>query len=397
MVPSFQLPASSAGRALTGAPALCIVSHQAYGAMTGGRSGAIGGVEWQTSLLAKWFAARGWRVSMLTWDEGGPPEEVIDGVRVIKICRRDAGLPGLRFFHPKWTGLVRAMRAADADVYYQNCGECVTGQMALWCRRSSRPFVFSAASDADCDPHLPELRTRRERVLYRYGLRQADRVIVQTLTQQRRMRECFGRDAVVIPMPCPGPGDGQFQLPSPQTERVLWIGRVRPVKRPDRFLDLAAACPELQFDLVGPLFQDDCCQMIQRRAVTLSNLTVHGPVPRDRLGAVYQRAAVLCCTSDYEGFPNTFLEAWSYGLPIVSTFDPDGLIASRQLGVVVKDVAEMAQAIRALLSSPDRYRQMSENARRYYLQNHTLEVVMPRFEALFREVAAQVRERRAES
>lgn len=380
-------PPSSHIRTPHGAPALCIVSHQAYGAMTGGGTGHIGGVEWQTTLLAKWFATRGWQVSMLTWDEGGPPEEFIDGVRIIKISRQKAGLPGLRFFHPKWTGLIRAMWAANADVYYQNGAECVTGQVALWCRRHRRAFVFSAASDADCDPRLLESRTLRERLLCRYGLRRADHVVVQTLTQQENMRKLFGLDTTVVPMPCPGPSNGDFHPPNLQTNRVLWIGRIARVKRPDRLIEVAASCKGVHFDLVGPLSDDPYSTAIRHRAASVPNVTLHGALPRDRVPEFYRQSALLCCTSEYEGFPNTFLEAWSHGLPIVSTFDPDGLIARRNLGVVVANLAGAGPAILSLLSSPDSYRQVSENARRYYLEHHTFEAVMPRFEELFRSVA----------
>jgi glycosyltransferase involved in cell wall biosynthesis len=99
--------------------------------------------------------------------------------------------------------------------------------------------------------------------------------------------------------------------------------------------------------------------------------------------SLYQQAACLLCTSDFEGFPNTFLEAWSQGLPVVSTFDPDDLIARRELGLVAGDVPGLAVAIRRLLESPDLYRRLSHNARQYYLENHTVEVAMPRFEELF--------------
>jgi glycosyltransferase involved in cell wall biosynthesis len=361
---------------------VCIVSHNAYGAVSGGSSGFIGGVEWQTSLTARWFVQRGYSVSLLTWDEGGPVEEMKAGIRIIKICKQKAGLPGLRFFHPKWTGLIKAMRKADADVYYHNCGECVTGQIAFWCRNNQRRFVFSAASDADCNPALPELVTRRERVFYRYGLKRASQVIVQTLTQQRHLREHFGVGSVVIPMPCPGCPDAEFTVPSPDTRRVVWIGRVCQVKRPDRYLDLAETTPEISFDLVGPFYGDAHGKETQARAPRIQNLTVHGAVPRSGIPEFYRRAALLCCTSEYEGFPNTFLEAWSHGLPIVSTVDPDGVISKRNLGVVVKDVAEMRQAIRGLLATPDRYREIAMNARNYYTENHTMEAVLPRFETV---------------
>lgn len=65
----------------------------------------MGGVESQTTLMADWLSARGHRVGLVTWVDGPPHDEVVDGVRVFKTCRRDEGLPLVRFFHPSWTTL----------------------------------------------------------------------------------------------------------------------------------------------------------------------------------------------------------------------------------------------------------------------------------------------------
>ena len=54
---------------------ICIVSHNGYGAISGGTIGFIGGVERQTSLLARWLVGRGHKVSFLTWDEGAQPRK----------------------------------------------------------------------------------------------------------------------------------------------------------------------------------------------------------------------------------------------------------------------------------------------------------------------------------
>lgn len=371
---------------------VCIVSPFAYGALKGDGRGQIGGVEWQTSLVARWLAARGHRVRLVTWDEGQPDGVEVDGVRVVKLCRREAGLPGLRFLHPRWSSLNAALRRADARVYYQNSAEYVTGQVALWSRRHGRRFVYSVASNMDCEPSLPELRTLRERFLYRYGLRHADRVIVQTRTQQRMLREDFGRRSVMLPMPCPGPGRDDLaprEPPPHGSGRVLWLGRICEVKRPDVLLALADACPEVGFDLVGPAEDSPYGRTIVERARGMSNVVVHGAAPRSKVPELYARAACLCNTSVYEGFPNTFLEAWSHGCPVVSTIDPDGLIADRGLGAVAADVAGLAAAIRGLLSAPDRWRAASANARRYYLENHALDRAMALFEGVLAGVAEE--------
>lgn len=370
---------------------ICIVSPFAYGALAGGSAGHIGGVEGQTALLARWLAGRGHDVSMITWDEGQPDASVKDAVRVFKTCRREEGVPGIRFLVPRWSSLNAALRRADAQLHYQNCGEYVTGQVALWSRIHRRKFVYSVASDADCAPGLPLMRTLRERVLYRYGLRNADRVVVQTRSQKRMLEEGFGVESVVVPMPCPGPGNGEYVPPAPPAGgkgRVLWVGRVDRVKRPDRFLDVAGACPDLEFDLVGPAEDGPYGREILSRAARCLNVRVHGGVPRGEVHRYYRNAACLCSTSDVEGFPNTFLEAWSHGIPVVSTIDPDGLIREKGLGAVARTVPELAGALRETMESETEWAGMSGRARAYFLETHHMPDAMSRMERVLLEVAS---------
>jgi glycosyltransferase involved in cell wall biosynthesis len=358
-----------------------LVAHFAYGALAGRGRGHIGGVEKQTTMFARWLAARGHDVSLLTWDEGQREGEFVDGVRAVPMCAQRDGLPGLRFFHPRWTSLCRALRRVDADVYYQNCGEYVTGQVALWCRLHRRSFVYSAASDADCDPQLPLMPERRVRVLYRLGVRLADRVIVQTARQQRMLEDGFGRDAVVIPLPCARPGSPPRRPSADERRTVVWIGRLCEAKRPDRLLDVAALCPELRFVVVGPPDdRPDYIRAIAARAASLPNVTMHGAADRSAVEALLGASGCLCCTSDHEGFPNTFLEAWSLGRPIVSTWDPDDLIARHGLGIVARDADGIARGLRTLAASDAAWERLSAASMRYFDEMHAADRVLPRFE-----------------
>lgn len=371
-------------------PRICFVAHNAFGAASGETAGHVGGIERQQTLMGRWLARRGYRTSIITWDEGQPDDLEIEGVRILKACRRDQGLRGLRFFHPRWTSLVGAMRRADADVYYQNCGEYVTGQVALWARGHRRKFVYSVASDPDCDPRLPVMRTIRERVLYRYGLRSADRIVVQTRRQQSMLREGFGLDSIVLPMPCEGPDEAAFRPPQPPVAgaaRVAWVGRIAEVKRLELLLDVASVLPDVGFEVAGDAIPETpYFRKMRSRASAVRNVTLHGRVAREEMPALYERVACLLCTSHYEGFPNTFLEAWSHGLPVVSTVDPDRLIAERGLGGVAPDAAGLVARLRDLFGSPQRWLDASRSARRYYVEAHALDSVMPRFERVFLDV-----------
>jgi glycosyltransferase involved in cell wall biosynthesis len=369
---------------------ICVVSHNAWGAIAGGRTGHVGGVEHQTSLLCKWLAGQGHRVSILTWDEGQENDLILNGVKVMKICKKNDGVAGVRFLYPRWTSLNRAMRMANAAIYYQNCGEYVTGQVALWCKMQKKYFVYSVACDPDCDVRLPGMETIRERVLYRYGLRHAKRIIVQTRKQQKMLRDGFGLDSVSLPMPCPGPTEKEYVKPvhCPSGKlRVLWVGRICRVKRLDVLLEVAEILPAVSFEIAGaPDDESEYIEPIVAKASQLPNVVFHGRVERERMGELYQKASLLCCTSLCEGFPNTFLEAWSHGLPIVSSVDPDGLISTHNMGIFADGISNFVSSINTLMNSPGRWEIMSQNARRYYQKNHSVEGAMKQFENIFIEV-----------
>lgn len=366
---------------------ICIISPFAYGAMIGNTSGHIGGVETQTALLAKWLAANtDYKVSIITWNEGTPDDEYIDGVRVIKLCKRSSGMPFIRFFSPRWTSLIRALNRSSADIFYQNCAEYVTGQVALWCRIKNKKFVYSVASDPDCDPKLPTLHTFRERILYRYGLTHADSVITQTRIQQSMLKNGFSLDSNVLPMPCPPPPadsnepshlhDGQF--------RVLWVGRIASVKRAEVFLEIAESLPDIIFEIAGGEDQEKSYyKSIEKKAKQLDNVLLHGKLDREQVNKRYQSVSVLCNTSIYEGFPNTFIEAWSNGLPVVSTIDPDNLISNQMLGVIASSTDEFIQALTRLKNDISLWNELSSNAKNYYCDNHSIDIAMRRFLNIF--------------
>ena len=154
----------------------------------------FGGAERQQVLLARGLAARGHDVSFVTLDYGQDDGTVHGGIRAYKAYAPSDGVPGLRFFYPRWSGLVAAMRRSGSDAFYQMGADSETGQIAAWCRLHGKSFVFSMASDSDANPVLPLLRSRRQRALYRAGLRRADAVVAQTETQ-RAHSQAFAVDS----------------------------------------------------------------------------------------------------------------------------------------------------------------------------------------------------------
>jgi glycosyltransferase involved in cell wall biosynthesis len=326
----------------------------------------FGGEAVQQTLLAKAFRDLGFSVSIIDRDFGQPDGEVIDGIRVWKTMREGDGLPGLRFLHPRLTSVYRALKNADADLYYQSCAGVMTGATAWFCKTFGRRFVFRIAHDNDCIPgkHILGKVYCRDSMIYHYGLRRADMIAAQSSTQQDLLRRHFGLESEIVNMAVELPEDPEL---SERDIDVLWVNNIRPFKRPELVLEVAKLLPEFRFVMIGgpapgaePLFN-----RIEDLAAKLDNLKFLGQVPYHQVNAYFSRSKVFFNTSETEGFPNSFLQAWIRGVPVISFFDPDSTISANGLGEVPRTVDDMACSIRRILTEVVNPDSVSHRVRNY--------------------------------
>ncbi|HEU4779372.1 MAG TPA: glycosyltransferase family 4 protein [Steroidobacteraceae bacterium] len=363
---------------------ICIVGLDSYGMLSGEEDPKyIGGEAIQHVLVARAWRDLGHEVSMIVHDEGQGARRVCDGITAIAAHARHGGLPGFRFFHPRATRLLSALIAADADTYYQSPAGAYTGITAWFCRATGRRFIFRVASDSDCEKEHSRIQFWRDRKLFNYGLRHADVVAAQTEFQAQLLRENHGIESTVVNMMVEPPRGG---APAEKDIDVLWISNLRPLKRPELALELARQLPKVRFSLVGgPMpggetYYEDVCAAASR----LPNLNMLGAVRYADSGVLFDRAKIFLNTSSIEGFPNTFLQAWVRGVPVVSFFDPDSLVQRLKLGYIASSIDEMREGIRSLLDhDPDRDR-IGLRAREFVTREYTTGVAARYLELLDR-------------
>lgn len=359
---------------------ICFVTPFGYPVLAGDRGcQVIGGAEVQQLLISTELARRGHDVSMISMDFGQTEGERIKGVRCLKTHEPDAGLLGLRFLHPRLTTLWAAMKRADADVYYQRSSGCNTGFVAAFARRHGRAMVFASAAATDFDPELPRLQLRRDKWLYRYGLARASHVVVQSQKQLEDCRKAFGLDATRI-----NSCYGHRGAPGRHEGVILWVGNTRAHKRPDLFLDLAAKLPQYRFKLVGGSSLDDTSfRALLARASGLPNLDVTGFLPLAEAELQFDGASVIVNTSPAEGFPNTFLQAWSRSIPSVSFFDVGAKLDGEDVGCHVDGLDAMAAAVTLLKTDDAYWRERGTRCSQYVARNNSVGKVVDSYEKIF--------------
>ncbi len=255
----------------------------------------IGGEEVQHTLLARALTARGYDVSMVVMDYGQPDGAEWEGIKTFKTYRSEDGLPVLRFFHPRWTGVWAALKRADADIYYLSCASLRVGLTSLFARKHRRKLVFRIASDMDCEPQklLIEYNYWRDRRIYEYGLRRADAILAQSMQQQDAMKRNYGLSSTLAAMLVDQPRDvSTFER---RTIPALWVSNIRQLKRPDLALELAARVPEMAVHMIGGRISDsqNLFDEMSQRASELPNVTFHGQIPYHEVNDYFANSLVF--------------------------------------------------------------------------------------------------------
>src|SRR3982751_1885536 len=229
-----QEPPQPAG-AMKRKPHICFVAPYAWPVLS--RDPAIqvvGGAEVQQCVIARLLADNRYRVSMIFFDYVQPSPVLVDGITVYKSFRESAGIPVLRFLHPRLTTMWKVLREVDADVYYQRSSAMWTGVIAEFCRRHGKRSIYAGASDRDFEIGQEQIVLGRDRWLYRRGVARVDRIVTQNAFQLESCRRHYRREALVVPS-CYVPPEHAVRT-SLEHDRVLWVGTIHGYKRPHMLL-----------------------------------------------------------------------------------------------------------------------------------------------------------------
>jgi glycosyltransferase involved in cell wall biosynthesis len=162
------------------------------------------------------------------------------------------------------------------------------------------------------------------------------------------------------------------------------VATLRHHKRPDILVRIASSLPDVKFVVCGGATNyqtpDGYGKDVVEALTHLPNVDYRGRVSPQEAMDVIAGAALLLCTSDEEGFPNTFIQAWSSGTPVVSLkIDPDNIIKNEGLGMVSGTVDTAVADVKALLAATNRREEIALRARKYINEKHNEAAVIDIF------------------
>ena len=368
---------------------ICFIAPYVYPSLVPGTGLKFaGGAELQQALIGKLLVHAGFRVSMLCRDFGQPERVVAEGVELYRIPSHETrGIPGLRWLWPRLTDVAVLLHELNPDVVYVRTCTAFTTPAAWYARRHQKRFIFNSASDKDFASKRDRSMSLRDWALYRLGLRWADMLLAQHPGQAAAALQNLGRSSTVSPNFL----DQRPGLSSDRSGPIIWVGSISPVKRPLVFVDLARKMPHRQFVMVGGAQVGEAGRVlmeeVRREAVGVANLTLKGHVPAAVVGREFDGAAVLINTSESEGFPNTFLEAWARGVPTLSFLSPQSAEGERG-SLACKDLDDMARRLSALVDDEPLWEAQRQRVIGIHQRYHTCEAASARLVGVFSSLCA---------
>lgn len=344
---------------------------------------AVGGAERQQWLLARALAAAGWQVTVGVRQPLEHKERVrIEAVEFVGIGQSQFLWTWYRFLvseHPDW--------------WYWRCASHLLGLAVLIAKLARVRMVFAVGFDSDVNIRHALFQRPHWWPLYALGLSWTDRIFVQNEKQLLSLPRSWRAKTVKVPSIAQ---KTQTAVPHSQREQyVAWVAMLRKFKRPDLLIEIARKAPDVRFVVCGgpttftaaPVYGEKIADTLR----ALPNVEYRGQVSPEEALQVMTDAALFLSTSDEEGFPNTFLQAWSAGTPVVSLrIDPDQILERHALGKVSATVEQAISDIRDLLDSPKRREDIACRARRYVANNHSPSGVVGRFDDAVRGIGSAI-------
>lgn len=316
-----------------------------FGEIAGALVGkTVGGAQIQVALLAKALALKGHEVVIIdpfASENFTTPE----GIQLITVPEWSNGIVGLRMFTHRIPALYRLFKAQKADYYYVRARSYVNLTSYLAAKKNKGKFIHAIASDIDvfslagkfkhqykASFHLPSylfVQLPNDLAL-RYLLKKSDLVMLQH-TGQYMKEESIKSRSVIFPNIIDH--TSVSMVPNPTRDYFIHVGSLSILKGANNLYKLVEMLNPQQTIMVVGQPNGQRAKAIYEKLRTKKNVILTGRVNHAETLRLIANSKALINTSNFEGFPNIFLEAWSAGVPVISlNVNPGNIFEKHNLG-----------------------------------------------------------------
>ena len=243
--------------------------------------------------------------------------------------------------------------------------------LSIYCHFFKIKYIFMFAHDRESQGRYQ--KSNRQCLFFRFLLKFSYLLIVQNKEQREDLSDKYSFKIETIYSGYEiKTSENQFA----EKNDILWVSRLDSWKRPEIFIKLAEARPQLKFVMIAPILKDNKSygEKIYQQAAKVKNLEVLPFVSFKDIDFYFKKAKVFVNTSTQEGFPNTFIQAGKNQTPILSLkINPNNFLSEYKAGLCCQDdFAFMLKNLDLFFEDKKFYEELSSNVYQYVKKNHNI-------------------------
>lgn len=250
------------------------------------------------------------------------------------------------------------------------------------------PWILHVSSDHSL-VFTNSLLSNIRKLLFKDIIRLGPRIIVQTTNQKLMLSKITKIEINVLPNLI---NQSNLGIISKKEKLIVWIGKSAPIKQLNLYLDVAedmqSKYPNLKFIVISRFFNDCYSMELLQRIETMKNIVNLREKDNDYINKfLKEKAYLLVNTSSSEGFSNTFLQAWSYGVPVISlNSNPSNVFNEYVVGGFCNNNLELLQQhILRFITNEEYYADVAINCINLIKDKFSIESLFPKYKLFFEE------------
>lgn len=328
-----------------------------FGNISGTLKGkTIGGAELQIALIAKALALNGHEVVIID-PYSSESFSTDEGIRLINLPEWNKGFKGIRLFRYRIPALKKILVEQNADYYYVRMRSYLHLIPYLASKKVKSKFIVAVACDLDVLGFRKKYKYEYKPnfnlfqfltlclpndLVFNFLIKRSDFIILQHSRQKLNSNPVKGKVGIY-----PNIFD-ESNIPvikNPSKDYFIYAGSLTMLKGADKLYQLMRSIDKKNVVIIAGEPKDRESRKIYKQLNQIENVILKGAVSHNETIRLIGNARAVINTSNFEGFPNIFLEAWATGVPVISLkVNPGGVINKHGLGICCEGSLERMKA-----------------------------------------------------
>ena len=272
--------------------------------------------------------------------------------------------------------IIEVFQKIQADIYIFRSANSALLPISIYVKTTlKKKVLYMMSSDSEIDFASMKRKSGFLTALFmKITHKYVDLLTVQNINQHTKLQKQRNADNTAL---IPNAFDsGKISFVSNKKGKVLWVGRLVPVKQPEVYLALAKRHPRQNFEMIAPDIPEykTYALGLRKEIEKLSNLKYIEYLDKNEILNHYNNEELYVITSEKEGFSNTMMEAMAAKCAVLSlNVNPNGIFNEKKVGICAdSDIDLFFNYFKQLINDKEFAKNLGDKAQKYIFNQHNL-------------------------